>query len=294
MTENSYYSIDNIKIGYGNFNLPPILIGTLFYQGQTLIDRKKSSIFDSLKAKKRIDTQIELSKQYKLPNLIEISANEPNSMPIYLEFFLKHYEPPFVLGGTYEARIEGLQYLQDNGVDPKYFIYNAISNLKNPNEVEALKKFKVQNVVVLILGSNNMTATQRFAYLTEKSQPHDLSILDGLKELGVRNILIDGGVIDIESLAHILETQKIISESLKYPVGTAPGLFLFKFSSPRLNLKFHTRYRRASIMAIASFFSNFLFYGAIEDAKESFASVYQARMFRNTLKDLNIKLFHSF
>ena len=183
MTENSYYSIDNIKIGYGNFNLPPILIGTLFYQGQTLIDRKKSSIFDSLKAKKRIDTQIELSKQYKLPNLIEISANEPNSMPIYLEFFLKHYEPPFVLGGTYEARIEGLQYLQDNGVDPKYFIYNAISNLKNPNEVEALKKFKVQNVVVLILGSNNMTATQRFAYLTEKSQPHNLSILNGLKEL---------------------------------------------------------------------------------------------------------------
>jgi tetrahydromethanopterin S-methyltransferase subunit H len=148
--------------------------------------------------------------------------------------------------------------------------------------------------VVLILGSRNMTATQRFAYLTEKNQPHGLSILNGLKELGVKNILIDGGVIDIESLAHILETQKIISESLKYPVGTAPGLFLFKFSSPRLNIKFHTRYRRASIMAIASFFSNFLFYGAIEDAKESFASVYQARMFRNTLKDLNIKLFHSF
>jgi tetrahydromethanopterin S-methyltransferase subunit H len=293
MSENSYYSIDNIKIGYGNFNLPPIMIGTLFYQGQTLIDRKNSSIFDSLKAKKRIDAQIELSKQYKLPNLIEISANEPNSMSLYLEFFLEHYKPPFVLGGTYEARIEGLRYLRDNGVDPKHFIYNAISNLKNPNEVEALKKFKVQNVVVLILGSNNMTATQRFGYLTEKNQPHGLSILTGLKELGINNILIDGGVIDIESLAHILETQKIIAESLKYPVGTAPGLFLFKFSSPRLNLKFHTRYRRAGIMAIASFFSNFLFYGAIEDAKESFASVYQARTFRNTLKDLNIKLFHS-
>ncbi|MEJ2295536.1 MAG: hypothetical protein P8Y23_12325, partial [Candidatus Lokiarchaeota archaeon] len=136
MSENTYYSIDNIKIGYGNFNLPPIMIGTLFYQGQTLIVRKNSSLFDSLKAKKRIDTQIELSKQYKLPNLIEISANEPNSMPLYLKFFLEHYEPPFVLGGTYEARIEGLRYLRDNEVDPKHFIYHAVSNLKNPSAVE--------------------------------------------------------------------------------------------------------------------------------------------------------------
>ena len=138
-----------------------------------------------------------------------------------------------------------------------------------------------------------MTATQRFAYLTEKTQPNDLSILTGLKRLGIDKIFIDGGVIDIESVAHILETQKVVSTSLRFPVGTAPGLFLFRFASPRLNVKYHTRYRRASIMAIASLYSNFIFYGAIEDAKECFASVYQARAFRNILKDLNIKLFHS-
>ena len=293
MKENSYYSIGTIKLGYGNFNLPPIMIGTLFYQGQTLVDRKNPSHFDREKAKKRIDLQTELSKQYKLPHLVEISANEPDSMPIYLKFYLDNYNPPFILGGTFEARMEGLQYLKDYGIKSDKYIYNAISNLKNQKEIEALKKFKIRNVVVLILASNNMTSTQRFAYLTEKNQPNDISILTGLKELGIDKILIDGGVIDIESVAHILETQKIISESLRYPVGTAPSLFLFKFSSPRLNVRYHTRYRRASIMTISSFYSNFIFYGAIEDAKECFASVYQARAFRNTLKDLNIKLFHS-
>jgi len=294
MSQNSFFSIGNIKVGYGNFDLPPIMIGTLFYQGQTLVNRKNPFDFDKEKAKKRIDTQIALSKQYKLPNLVEISANEPQSMPIYLEFYLDNYELPFILGGTFEARLEGLQYLKEQGVHPDDYIYNAISNLKNSKEIEALMNFNIKNVVVLILAANNMTATQRFAYLTEKNQPNGLSILNGLKDLGIENILIDGGVIDIESLAHILETQKIISESLRYPVGTAPSLFLFKFSSPRLNSKFHTRYRRASIMAIASLFSNFIFYGAIEDAKECFASVYQARAFKNILKDLNIKLFQSF
>jgi len=294
MSKNSFYSIGDIKLGFGDFNLPPLLIGTLFYQGQSFVDRKNPSLFNEEKAKKRIDTQIELAKQYKLPHLIEISASDPHSMSVYLKFYLDNYELPFVLGGTFEARVEGLQYLKDQGITSDDFIYNAISNLKNPKEVEVLKKYRIQNSVVLILGSNNMTATQRFTYLTEKSQPNNHSIISGLEKLGVKKMLVDGGVIDIESLAHILETQKIISKSLKYPVGTAAGLFLFKFSSPRLNIKYHTRYRRASIMAIASFFSNFIFYGAIEDAKECFASVYQARAFRKTLKDLNIKLFHSF
>ena len=294
MSKNSFYSFGDIKLGFGDFNLPPLLIGTLFYQGQSFVDRKNPSLFNKEKAKKRIDTQIELAKQYKLPHLIEISANDPHSMSVYLKFYLDNYELPFVLGGTFEARVEGLQYLKDQGIASDDFIYNAISNLKNPKEVEVLKKYRIQNIVILILGSNNMTATQRFTYLTKKSQPNNQSIINGLEKLGVKKILVDGGVIDIESLAHILETQKIISKSLECPVGTAAGLFLFKFSSPRLNIKYHTRYRRASIMAIASFFSNFIFYGAIEDAKECFASVYQARAFRRTLKDLNIKLFHSF
>jgi len=157
MKENSYYSIGTIKLGYGNFNLPPIMIGTLFYQGQTLVDRKNPSHFDREKAKKRIDLQTELSKQYKLPHLVEISANEPDSMPIYLKFYLDNYNPPFILGGTFEARMEGLQYLKDYGIKSDKYIYNAISNLKNQKEIEALKKFKIRNVVVLILASNNIT-----------------------------------------------------------------------------------------------------------------------------------------
>jgi len=44
-------------------------------------------------------------------------------------------------------------------------------------------------------------------------------------------------------------------------------------------------------MAIASWFSNFLFYGAIEDAKECFASVYQAIELKKVMKKENIRLF---
>ncbi len=294
MPENSFFYIGDFKLGYGNFDLPPILIGTIFYQGQTLIERGNSAKFDREKAKKRINAQKALSEQYKLPSLIEISAYEPNSMIEYLKFYLGNFNPPFVLGGAFEARMAGIQYLHDQGIEPNDYIYNSISNLKNPKEVNAIQNFKIKNIVILILGSANMSSTQRFAYITDKSQPNNQSLISGLKERGVQRILIDGGVIDLESLAHILETQQIISKSLKVPVGTAPSLFLFKYSSPRLNARFHTRYRRASIMSIASLFSNFLFYGAIEDAKECFASVYQARAFGNMLKDHNIKLFHSF
>jgi tetrahydromethanopterin S-methyltransferase subunit H len=285
-----YFSYGDIKLGYGCYDLPPVLIGTMFYQGQTLVDRRDERQFDANKAKKRIDAQKSLAKQYKIPDLIEISAVTPEAMVKYLEFYFDKFEPPFILGGTFGARVAGLEWLSENGVKPTEFIYNAVSNLKNKKEIELLQKNKITSAVVLILASRNMSSTQRYSYITENNQPGNTNIIDGLKKIGIENIWVDGGVIDIESLAHILETQQIISSSLKLPVGTAPTLFLFRYSSPRLNKRFHTKYRKASIMAIASWFSNFLFYGAIEDAKECFASVFQALEFKKVLKNNNIKL----
>ena len=294
MDDSEYYNYGNIKLERGKFDSPPILIGTIFYQNETIVDRKNPEVFNIRKAIKRIETHQSLSEKYKIPNLIEISATTPKSMEKYLEFYLDHFNPPFILGGNLESRIAGIKYLTENGIKPDQYIYNTISNLKNNEEVEVIKKYKIDSVVVLILGSENMTSTQRYTYLTEKNQPNNVNIIEGLKELNVKRIWIDGGVVNLESLAHILETQQLISTSLKLPVGTAPNLFLFQYSSPRLNIKIHTRYRRASIMFIVTWLSNFIFYGAIEDAIESFASTYQSIEFKDIIKNRNIKLFKQF
>jgi tetrahydromethanopterin S-methyltransferase subunit H len=291
MTNSEYYLYGDLKLGRGTFDLPPILIGTMFYQNQTIVDRKNSEIFEAQKAKKRIDNQIALSKKYNIPNLIEISATTPRAMVKYLEFYLDNYKPPFILGGNFESRVAGIEYLSEQGIDSEAYIYNTISNLKNKQEIEVLKKFNIKSAVLLIIGSENMTSTQRFEYITGKNQPNNVSILEGLKNNGVEKIWIDGGVINLESLAHILETQQLVSTALNLPVGTASNLFLFQYSSPRLNLKFHTRYRRASIMFIVTWYSNFIFYGAIEDAKESFSSAYQSMQFKKIVNNHNIKLF---
>ncbi len=280
----------NIKLGRGNFDLPPVLIGTTFYQNEPFIDRNNSEIFNEQKAKKRIDTQISLSEKYNIPNLIELSGITPKAMIKYLEFYLDHYDPPFVLGGSFDARVAGIEYLEERGIKPTEYIYNTISSLKNKKELDILQKYKIDSAVVLILGSENMTSTQRYAYITNKNQPNNVSLIDGLKKIGVNKIWVDGGVITLESLAYILETQRLISSSLYLPVGTAPNLFLWKFSSPRLNIRFHTRYRRASIMFVASWYSNFIFYGAIEDAKECFASAYQTMEFKSIVKAKGLNL----
>ena len=244
-------------------------------------------IFDEKKALKRINTQISLSNQYKIPNLIEISATTPKAMIKYLDFYIDNFNPPFVLGGNFESRMAGVEYLTEHGIHPDQYIYNTISNLKNKKELEILQKYNIKSVVVLVLGSENMTSTQRYEYITGKNQPNNTSIIKGLKNLGIEKIWVDGGVINLESLAHVLETQRLISTALNLPVGTAPNLFLFQYSSPRLNIKFHTRFRRASIMFIAAWYSNFLFYGPIEDAKESFASAYQSIEFKKVVKSKN-------
>ena len=111
MTDSSYFSYGNIKLGKGSFDIPPILIGTIFYQNETIVDRRNPEVFNVQKAKKRINTHISLSEKYNIPSLIEISATTPNSMIKYLEFYLDHFTPPFVLGGNLESRIAGIEYL---------------------------------------------------------------------------------------------------------------------------------------------------------------------------------------
>lgn len=291
MSDPNFYNYGIIKIGRGSFDSPPVLIGTIFYQGQPLVNRKTSEKFDEEKALKRINTHLSLSNQYKIPNFIEISATTPKAMAKYLEFYITNFDQPFVLGGNFESRLAGIEYLTEQGIKPEHYIYNTISNLKNKQELESLQKYKISSAVVLILGSENMTSTQRYEYITAKNQPDNKSILVGLKDLGIEKIWIDGGVINLESLAHVLETQQLVSTSLQLPVGTAPNLFLFKYSSPRSNIKFHTRYRRASIMFIAAWYSNFIFYGAIEDAKESFSSAFQSIEFKKIVRSKNMKLF---
>ncbi|MFX1503753.1 MAG: hypothetical protein ACFFDH_22520 [Promethearchaeota archaeon] len=153
MTNSKYYSYGNLKLGRGSFDLPPVLIGTIFYQNETIVDKRNPEVFNVQKAKKRIENHISLSEKYKLPNLLEISATTPKSMVKYLEFYFDNFESPFVLGGNLESRIAGIEYLTENGIKPDQYIYNTISNLKNKKEIDVLKNHKIQSAVVLILGS---------------------------------------------------------------------------------------------------------------------------------------------
>ena len=218
MSGNDPYKYGTIQLGRGNFELPHLLIGTLFYQGETLVDRKNVEIFDENKAKKRIETQQALSEKYKIPTMVEISGITPEAMVKYLDFYLDNFQAPFVLGGTFDARVAGMEYLEERGVKSDEYVYNAISNLKNKKELEVLQKYKIKSAVILILGSENMTCTQRYAYITKKNEPQNVSLIDGIKNTGVEEIWVDGGVINLESLANILENKKLNSTSLYLPV----------------------------------------------------------------------------
>ena len=114
-------------MGRGSFDLPPVLIGTIFYQNETIVNRREPEVFNRQKAIKRIYTHLSLSKKYKIPSLIEISATTPKSMVKYLEFYLDYFGPPFILGGNLESRIAGIEYLTENGIKPSQYIYNTIS-----------------------------------------------------------------------------------------------------------------------------------------------------------------------
>ena len=100
----------------------------LIFMDIQLSDGLCFEIFNQVKAKKRIDTQKALAKQYNIPDLVELNAVTPNAMIKYLEFYLDNFEPPFVLGGTFDARLAGIEYLEERGIGPNEYLPRTIKH----------------------------------------------------------------------------------------------------------------------------------------------------------------------
>ena len=66
MENSEYYTYGNIKVERGQFNSTPILIGTIFYQNETILDRKNPEQLNNQKAIKRIEKHQSLSEKYKI------------------------------------------------------------------------------------------------------------------------------------------------------------------------------------------------------------------------------------
>ncbi|MCW4035734.1 MAG: tetrahydromethanopterin S-methyltransferase subunit H, partial [Candidatus Bathyarchaeota archaeon] len=123
---------------------PTVLIGTIFYRKQALVEDEKRGIFDTEEAERLIRQQEELSDVTGNPCMLDIEGSTAQSLERYIGFASEATDIPLLIGGpTPEVRQAGLRLARDTGISGRC-VYNSLMPGCRKEEVEAIKDADVE------------------------------------------------------------------------------------------------------------------------------------------------------
>ncbi|MHA1129666.1 MAG: tetrahydromethanopterin S-methyltransferase subunit H family protein, partial [Candidatus Helarchaeota archaeon] len=182
--------------------------------------------------------------------------------------------------GIYDARIQGIQYVKDHGIQDR-IIYDSIWK-NSEKELKALKLAGIKNAILFGYDVADSSASKRFIVMSSGTKKYP-SLLNQAEQAGITQILVDNVITNLASVGDVIETNIMFKNMFGFPVGCGPAnisYYLNKFDKKKTSKEI----RDASFIAILSLFSDFLLFGPIERAKSAFMSAYIGASIKNSLK----------
>ena len=247
-----------------------VLIGSIFYSRHKIVEDHNRGIFDREKAEELIAKQEELSDSYGIEGILDVVAETREAIVKYLEFVADVTDKPFILDGYLEARMEGIRYVEEQGISDR-IIYNSINPINTREELDILKKSRIKNAIVFDYDPSYTSPSKRILLLSGDGKREGL--ISRAKKIGMDNIMIDVVPTDIKSLGEVIETLLLVKSTYPYPAGCGPANVSY-YLADYLKEELDTKILVSSVDSVAQLFSDFIFYGPIERAEIAFQSAY--------------------
>lgn len=265
--EQKVFDIGGVKVGGVPGRDPTVLIGTIFYRKQALVEDEQKGLFDREKAEKLIRLQEEMSDITGNPCMLDIEGSTAQSLERFIGFAAETTDVPLLIGGpTPEVRQAGLRLARDLGLSSRC-VYNSLMPGCGHDEIEAIKDAGLESAVLLAYNVTDMTPEGRFETLTQ--------LLESTNEHGLEKPLLDAFVMDVPSLGIAFRAIKEAKDRLGLPTGCGPhnAVGLWKGLKSKMELR-STRSVVASINAFtAAAGADWILYGPIEAARVVFPAV---------------------
>ncbi len=261
--------IGGIKIGGQPGENPTVLLGTMFYNGHKIIEKRKGARFDRKKAEELINQQETLSDQTGIPGMLDLVANFPEEIEAYIDFVTSVTDMPFSSDiWTVKPKLAAARYVKQVGLLDRY-LYNSIAPWSKDieGETQALSEIGVKNALLVAFNMEDKTPGGRIKILKE-------FLLPSAKKAGIENILVDTSVLNIPATAFSILSGLKIKEEFGHPVGCAPsnGTDMWK-TSRELWGKIGFSGVDSAAHGVTCLFNDFLLYGPIESAPWMFPAI---------------------
>jgi tetrahydromethanopterin S-methyltransferase subunit H len=142
-------NVAGVKIGGQPGENPTALCGTIFYQGQRLVEDPVRGRFDEGAAEGLIEGQTALSEETGNPAVLHIYARTREAFGRYLDFVDGLWSGPLILDSAEAGtRIAMAEAVSEIGLADRC-IYNSIGIATTPQEEEALAHGEVDSAILL-------------------------------------------------------------------------------------------------------------------------------------------------
>jgi tetrahydromethanopterin S-methyltransferase subunit H len=262
--EQKIFDIGGVNVGGVPGKDPTVLIGTIFYKREPLVQDEKKGLFDKKEAEKWIRRQEELSDVTGIPCMLDVEGSTAQSMERYIDFVAGITDVPMLLGGpTPEVREAGLKLVEEGGLEDRV-VYNSLMPGCSEDEIETIKSSGVDSAVLLAYNVADLTAKGRLDAL--------VGLLKSTERHGIGKPLLDTFV---PSLGIAFQAFRDAKSSLGLPVGCGPhnAIGLWKGLEKKMGL----RSKRSIVASVNAFAAasgaDWILYGPIESAGVAFPAV---------------------
>ncbi len=264
------FDIGGILIGGHPGENPTVLVGGLFFKGQSIVQDTREGVFEKKTAKEWIDTAESMMEKTGHPLMIQAFGRTPKAMDNHLSWLADNFDGPLLFESTNaKARVRAIEYCEESGLAERA-IYNSINLSMKDDEKDKLKHSSQEMAVVL-------GWSPRATILQERMD----TIRDALtlsESLGIKKVIIDPATMPIGA-GYGLEYRTTIAIKSELGLPTclaphnAPSAWRF-IRQARLDDE-STRIATivAATIAAQLFATDAIMFGSLAHAKEVFASV---------------------
>ena len=219
-TPQKIYEIGDIKIGGQPGELPTTLIGSIFYEGQKIVENPKKGVFDRARAEELIRKQEELSDLTGNPCMLDVVCTSIEAARSYIDFVSEATEAPILLDAYPKVRLETLEYVTEIGLIDR-IVYNSIYS-PSEAEIDAIKNSKVEAAIILAYNVKDRTSEGVLSLLNGANGKPGL--LEVSEKAGITKPLVDTTIFTyIPSIGVGARACMKVKKELGLPSGGAPG-----------------------------------------------------------------------
>lgn len=206
-------TIGGVRIGGKPGTVPTVLVPSIFYSKDRLVTKAETGEINQQGTEVLLIALAELTTKTGIPTMLDVVATTDKAMEKYLRYLVDKTEFPLLIDGSdsVEVNTAGIKAAEEGG-----FIDRVIINSLTPDTKDDLyrviEQYKLENALLLTFDTQSMASSMKRVEIAD-------SLIQRAQKAGVKNIMIDTGVIDLPTLGIACKTQYLLKSKYGYPVG---------------------------------------------------------------------------